>query len=193
MVRETSAATVRGIAIAAAVVAIAIAGLAGCGGGDDDSPDTTAAGTGSEQTGTEGSGEGSGAGAGNITTFGEEASTADRDAAGTAVQEFLRARADGDWAQACSLMSASTQETLAAFGGEPTKSVPCAKLLERVASQISAKLLAAGEQTEVTAVRIEGDRGFVLYRDASGSESAFAVVREGSVWKAGAINGTPLP
>jgi hypothetical protein len=45
----------------------------------------------------------------------------------------------------------------------------------------------------VTDVRIEGDRGFVLYRDAGGTESAFAVVREGSAWKAGAINGTPLP
>jgi hypothetical protein len=191
MVRETSAATVRGIALAAAVVAIAIAGLAGCGGGDDDSPDTTAAGAGSEQTAT--GAEGSGAGAESITTFGEEASAEDRDAAGTAVQEFLRARADGVWAQACSLMSASTQETLAGFGGEPTKSVPCAKLLERVASQLPAKLLASGEETEVTAVRIEGDRGFVIYRDASGTESAFAVVREGSVWKAGAINGTPLP
>jgi hypothetical protein len=193
MVRETSAATVRGIAIAAAVVAIAIAGLAACGGDDDDSPDTTAANAGSEQAGTEGSGEGSGAGAGNITTFGEEASAEDRDAAGTTVQEFLRARADGDWAQACSLMSASTQETLAGFGGKPTESQPCAKLLERVASQIVGKTVAAGKETEVTAVRIEGERGFVLYRDADGTESAFAVVREGSVWKAGAINGTPLP
>jgi hypothetical protein len=193
MVRETSAAIVRGIALAAAVVAIAIAGLAGCGGDDDDSPDTTAANAGTEQAGTEGSSEGSGAGAGNITTFGEEASDADREAAGLAVEEFLRARADGDWAKACSLMSASTRKTLATFGGVPTESVPCSKVIERVASQIAAKTLAAGEETEVTEVRIEGDRGFVLYRDASGTESAFAVVREGSVWKAGAINGTPLP
>jgi hypothetical protein len=62
-----------------------------------------------------------------------------------------------------------------------------------VASQIVGETVAAGEETEVTAVRIEGERGFVLYRDAGGTESAFAVVREGSSWKAGAINGYPLP
>jgi hypothetical protein len=186
MVRETSNVFFRGVALAATVVAIA--GLAGC--GDDDSEDSTTAGAGSEQVGTDGGGD-----AGSVKTFGEAADTADREAAGMAVQAFLRARATGDWAKACSLMSASTQENLAAFGGVPveSESQPCPKLIERVASRIAPKTLAAGERTEVTDVRINGDRGFVLYRDTGGAESAFAIVREESAWKVGAINGYPLP
>jgi len=185
MVRKTSDAVLRGVALAAIV--LAVAALASCG-GDDEAPDSTAPGAEPAQAGGEQPGS-----AGNIETFGEEASSDDRDAASTTVQEFLRARADGDWGKACSLMSASTQETLAGFGGTPQKSLPCRQLLEGVASRISAKTLAAGKNTEVTGVRIDGERGFVLYRDAGGTESAFAVVREGSAWKAGAINGYPLP
>ena len=184
MARRTPDAAIRGIALAATL--LAVAALPGC--GDDDASDSTVPGTEAGQAGS----EQSDADAGNITTFGEEASAEDRDAAGTAVQEFLRARADGDWGKACSLMSASTQDTLAGFGGVAAESQPCAKLIERVASQFPAKLLAAGEQTEVTGVRIDGDRGFVLYRDAGG-ESAFAIAREGTAWKVGAIAGYKLP
>ena len=40
-------------------------------------------------------------------------------------------------------------------------------------------MLPQGERIQVTAVRIEGERGFVLYRDARGTESAFPVVPRG--------------
>jgi hypothetical protein len=189
MVRETFGPALRWIALAASVAAIAA--FAGCGGGDDSDSATTSAG--SEQTA---GGEQPGTGAAGIEDFGEEAGPEDRDAAATTLQSFLRAQADGDSATACSLMSASTKENLEVFvegAASESLNTPCTKLDEVLRSQIPAKRLAQGERIQVTGVRIEGDRGFVLYRDARGTESAFPVVREGSAWKVAAIAGQSLP
>jgi hypothetical protein len=159
----------------------------GCGGsGSDSTTQRAASGTGSEAAGS---------GSGSVRSFGEPAGPEDRDAAATTVQRFLRAQADGDSATACSLMSASTLENLEVFvEGAASKSLklPCTKLVEAVRSQIQAKTLAQVDRIQVTGVRIEGERGFVLYRDARGTESAFPVVREGSAWKVAAIAGRSL-
>jgi hypothetical protein len=190
MPREALVTALRWIALGSSVLAIVV--LAGCGGDDDESPESTAAGAGTEQPGS----EQSDAGAGSVETFGEEADPGDRDAAATTVERFLRAQADGDSATACSLMSASTKENLEVFvegAASESLNTPCTKLDEVLRSQIPAKTLAQSERIQVTAVRVEGDRGFVLYRDARGTESAFSVVREGSAWKVAAIAGQSLP
>jgi hypothetical protein len=187
MARETNV-VLRCAVLAALVAAIPL--LAGCGG--DDGSDSPATESGSAQAGT----EQTGGPTVDVEDFGEEASPEDRDAAATTVQGFLGAQADGDSATACSLMSTSTKENLELFlEGEARESVEnsCAELVEALRAQIPAKTLAQGERVEVTGVRIEGDRGYVLYRDAEGTDSAFAVVREGSAWKVGVIVGTPLP
>jgi hypothetical protein len=89
-------------------------------------------------------------------------------------------------------MSASTQKNLELFlEGAASESLkkPCTELVEALKSQIPAKRLPQAEPTEVTGFRIEGDRGFVIYRDAGGTEWAFPVVREGSAWKVATIVG----
>jgi hypothetical protein len=187
MVREILDAGFHRAAVAASVVAIAL--LAGCG-GDDDSADQTAAG-GSAPTVTGQSGGGS-----SPESFGEEADGADRTAGSRSVQDFLRAFADGDWSTACSLMSASTKENLEAFvEGSASESLKlsCTELIKALRKQVPANRLPPTDRIEVTGVRIEGERGFVLYRDPGGTESAFPVVREGSAWKVAAIAGQSLP
>jgi hypothetical protein len=185
MPREALDPVLRGVALAATVVVMAA--LASCGG--DDSQDTTAAGAGSGQAG---SGQ-SDAGAESIETFGEAAGPDDRDAAAATVQELQRAWADGDSARACSLMSTSTKENLDVFAGQFAKSQACTEQVEALRSQIPAERLGLGDRLEVTGVRIEGENGYVLYRDARGTDSAFPVVREGSAWKVAAIAGQSLP
>ena len=165
----------RVMAMAMLAGAIVAAGaLVGCGSSDS---------TGSTATG-----------AASYETFGDEASPQDRAAAAGAVQSFLRARADDDPAKECSLMAASTKANLAGFGGGLAEnSQPCTKLVEAVRGRIKPKALAQGDRIQVTDVRVDGDRGFVIYEDASGAKSAFAVVREGSIWKIGGITGYSLP
>jgi hypothetical protein len=159
------------VMLAGAVVA---AVLAGCGSSDSTSSTAT--------------------GAAGYATFGDEASPQDRAAAAGAVQSFLRARADDDPAKECSLMATSTKANLAGFGGGMAEnSQPCTELVEAVRARIKPKALAQGDRIQVTDVRVEGDRGFVIYQGASGERSAFAVVREGSTWKVGAIAGYTVP
>ena len=159
--------------------------LASCGSGGSDSS-TAAAGSAPAGTGQ------SGAGSAGIASFGEEAGPADRAAATTSVQQFLRALAADDSARACSLMSASTKRNLAVFASQ-LKTRGCTGQLEAVRSAMPAKVVVPTKGIQMTGVRISGARGFVLYRDAHGTNSAFPVVREGSAWKIGAIAATRIP
>ncbi len=174
MLRTASKAILSGAALAASLVVISL--LASCGGGGSDS---TQAGTGS----------------GSIESFGEEASPGDRAAMTKVVQEFLRARAESDWAKACSLIAAPMVENLRKLVSQSPqlKNRGCPELVKAVIATIPAKTIAAGKRIRVTGARIEGDHGFVLYRDARGTSSAFPVAREGSIWKVGALVGPSLP
>jgi hypothetical protein len=149
--------------------------LASCGG--DDSSDSTDA------------------GAGSVETFGEEASPGDSAAATRAVREFVRARADGDWAKACSVLAASVAQAIAEFASSSPqlKDADCPELVEAVTADTPTKTLMEAERIRVTGVRIEADRGALLYRDARGKESVFPLLREDSAWKAGALAGSSLP
>jgi hypothetical protein len=171
MRRAISSPVLRAAVIGALVAALSA--FAGCGGGGSDSTTAT--------------------GSANLRSFGEEASTSEQAAAARTVQEFLRARADGDAAKECSLMSASAKSTLAGFGGGLLeKSQPCPKSVKAITSQIQPKALEKPGPIQVTGMRVDGERGFVLYKDRSGREFAFAVIREGSAWKAGGLAGYRL-
>ena len=106
-------------------------------------------------------------------------------------QEFLRARADRDWPTVCSLMAASVLENLRQFVSQnpELRNKGCPDLIQAAIKIIPAKRLAGGKRIQVTGARVEGDHGYVLYRDASGTRSAIPVAREGNSWKAGALVG----
>ena len=183
--RRAASSTVLRTAVTGAVVA-ALSVLAGCGGGDSDSTRAAATGTGATSNGD--------AGSGSLRTFGQEAPPSDQAAAGRAVQEFLSARADGDATKECSLMAASAKKTLEGFGGGLVeKSQPCPELVQAITSQIRTQALEQPGPIRVIGMRVDGDRGFVLYQDQGGDEFAFAVIREGSAWKVGGLRGYPLP
>ena len=76
------------------------------------------------------------------------------------------------------------------FASQFAKSQACPEQLQALAEQLPAKRLPQDKRIEVTAVRLEDGRGFVLYRDAGGTEFAFPVLREGSAWKVSTIVGS---
>jgi hypothetical protein len=171
------------VAVCLTVLLIVLLVVALATGGDDSSSESSSSGAESQAN----------AGSQGYLTFGDEASSADRAAAATAVQSFLRARANGDIAKQCALMAATAKKALQEFGGGLTeKHQPCPELMEAVNARINQKAVRGPGQIRVTAVRVDGDRGFVIYKDADGKTSAFSVVREGSSWKAGALNGYPV-
>jgi hypothetical protein len=173
--RRVSSSRVPRAALLGSAVAVVLA-LGGCGGGGSDS--TT---------------PGTATGTASLKSFGEEASPAERAAAAQVVEEFFRARRDGDSAKQCSLMSASTKKNLQEFGGGLSERIqPCPKLVKSVDSQLAATTITQPGRIRVISVRVEGERGFVLYRDAKGAEAAFPVIREGSAWKVSALAGSRL-
>ena len=164
--------------IATAMLAIAAAlALAACGSGGDD---TTAGVTSGSFTPPAHQDSGGGAaqfetkgGDNSIQEFGSEASGSDFEAAAAALHGYLDARAAAAWTAACAYMSpgvANCPETLASLSAD----VPAAALSEAA-------------EADVAALRIEGDRGFLLFHGARGTNYFMPLVREGGTWKVAAI------
>jgi hypothetical protein len=115
----------------------------------------------------------------------------DSAAAAKAVQGFVRDWIHADAVRACALMAAPTKRNLAVFASQ-LGSQGCTGEARAVRSAMTSKILAGLVGVHVTGVRLDGDRGYVLYRSADGTARAFPVLREGSAWKVGAIVGQPV-
>ena len=76
------------------------------------------------------------------------------------------------------------------FASQFTKSQDCSEQLAALAEELPAKTLPQDERIQVTAVRLEDGRGFVLYRNERGAETTFPVLQEDSAWKVAAIVGS---
>jgi hypothetical protein len=156
--------------------------LAACGGGDEgmSEPTTTAA-------GFEVSGGDSG-----IQKFGREVAGTDLRQADGAVAALFLALRSGDWSEVCGryLSRRNVKDvTKIAEMGPHSKGGSCSAALRR--------LYSAGEkptapENGVVAMRIEGDRGFGLYRGTDGKGYAISMKKEGGRWKLNALGPTPL-
>jgi hypothetical protein len=191
-----------------------LAPLAGCGGGGSETttaaslPSTPAAkpakpggaARGAPQAGkgtTAGSTPPSGSsGAGeSVRTFGHEASAADAAAITTALRDYLAARAGGDSARACSLIAARIAQGLERFAAAVpnVQERSCAGMLARLSGQLPAQERAQFSPPRITAVRVEGEHAFVIYRGAHDASLAMPMVRASGAWKVGELTAGPAP
>lgn len=206
------------LVVLAAAVALA---LVGCGGGGDESSSTAAnAGTATtakssqDQSGggsaTEGSGGGtsrklalgspsdvprSEGGDNSIQDFGSEASTADRAAAGRALQAYYDALASGDTEAACALLTAKTREgiqrtleQLQGQGGNLPKT--CPEILKLTTNPRSGSPQLRID--ELLSLRRQGDDAFLIYRAGDGKVYSIAMSDENGDWKVGGVSASPL-
>jgi hypothetical protein len=131
----------------------------------------------------------------SIQEFGSEASRVEFEQAAAALHGFLDARAAGMWASACGYLAAGVVESfrrLAAQGGKG-EDLSCASLLEKLTNKAAMQeLRAEAAQADVGSLRIEGKRGFVLYRGIGGVVITIPMTREGDRWKVATLNGVPL-
>ncbi len=140
----------------------------------------------------------------SVQEFGDEADEAERDAAATAVHNFLDARAQEAWDAACSYLASSVQdslETLAVKAQEAAekqgKSIPqgtgCPTILARLTNKaVLPELRKEAAEVDVRSLRVEGDRAFVIYTDGKGTVIAIPVVKEDDDWKVSSLAGTPI-
>lgn len=208
--------------IAAAAALLLAVGLAACGSGGDSSSTATEATaqehSGSQSGATAQSGS-SGGSSGNfapehhsdsgggsqqfkvkggdnsVQEFGSEADTSERDAAAVVLHNFLDARAAGDWPAACSYMTRSTIKSFEELGAQSKRieDTSCPGVLEKLTSLAVKKAMRdEADQADVGSLRIEGDRGFIIYRGPDNTVLAMPMANEDGVWKVTSLAGTPL-
>lgn len=128
----------------------------------------------------------------SVQEFGAESSDSELEEAATALHDFLVARARGEWSRACSNLSklvAGQLEQLAARAKQG--GTGCPATLAALTPSLPPKVVREGTIVEAGSLRVEGARGFLIYRGAEGTVYATNMAHEGS-WKVGALAGVPL-
>jgi len=131
----------------------------------------------------------------SVQNYGEEAGTSERDQASAAVHSYLDARANQDWAKACTYLAAPVKEQLESLAekAEQFKGKGCAPILEALASQANRKLLREeAAQASVGSLRVESERAFVIFRGVGNTTYTIPMVDENGQWLLGSIAPTPL-
>jgi hypothetical protein len=130
----------------------------------------------------------------SIQEFGSEATGSDFNKAAAALHNFLDARAEENWAAACSYASKGviqSLETLAVRSKQGNDS-SCAASQEALFGGAPSSELARAAEADVESLRTEGDRAFIIYREAEGAVAAISMAKEGGIWKVAALSGAPL-
>jgi hypothetical protein len=140
----------------------------------------------------------------SVQEFGAEAGETDRDAAATAVHNFLDARAQEAWAAACSYLSSEVRKSLETFAvqareaaEQQDKSTPqdtgCPTILAELTNKAALpELRKEAAEADVRSLRVEGDRAFIIYTNGEGTAIAIPVVKEDGDWRVGSLAGTPI-
>lgn len=132
----------------------------------------------------------------SIQRFGGEADSSERERAAAALESFLDAQANREYARACSLMSEATQGALEqlATASKKFKGADCATILRALtsgASPVAARTYAPTRG--VASLRVKGDRGFALYHGSHGTDYFMPMVKEDGEWKVGSLAPSAFP
>jgi hypothetical protein len=130
----------------------------------------------------------------SIQTYGTESQSSEREEAALIAQAFLRAEAAGRWGEACSYLDAKVREGLEALARKAKgKGIEgCAGAMAALLAKVPEGALQKAAEIQVLSFRVEGDRGFVVYRDGTGKPYNLPLDREGGEWKVGALAGVGL-
>ncbi len=131
----------------------------------------------------------------SVQEYGEEADPSDFDAAAAVVHDFLDARAEGNWAAACTYLSKGTIESLEVLAARanPDKAKSCAAILAALISpRAKSSLKVEAEKADVGSLRVEGERAFVIYTGIEGTTIAMPMANEDGEWKVTSLSGAPL-
>jgi len=131
----------------------------------------------------------------SVQEFGEEAETSEFAAAAAALHNFFDARAEGNWAAACTYMSKAIIESFEklAANAKQIEDKSCAGILEQLMNPAAKQAMKAeAEKADVGSLRTDGQRSFVIYTGAEGTVFAMPMANEDGTWKVASLAGTPL-
>lgn len=130
----------------------------------------------------------------SVQEFGAEADESEFEAAAAALHAFLDARAEGDWETTCAYLSANVRDAVERFAAEAgrLRGKGCPELLAGVSGPATEDAREEAAIADVGAMRVEGDRAYLLYRGAAKTDYAIPMAREGDEWRVDAMGGVPL-
>jgi hypothetical protein len=129
----------------------------------------------------------------SIQDYGAEAGGSEFDQAATTLHNFLDARAEGNWAAACSYMSPVLIKSLETLAAHTKELKGCAEILGKLTNPAAmGALRAEAAQANVASLRVKGKQAFVIYTGPKGAVIAMGMTPEGGIWKVSNLSGTPL-
>lgn len=126
----------------------------------------------------------------SIQQFGSEATSSELGQAALALHGYLDARAAGEWTTACSYLAdglAGSMQQLAGTGGQGAKAPSCAEVLASLSAGLPPQLLSESAIADVGALRAQGDRGYLLFHGAEGSDYFIPMASQGGEWRVAAV------
>jgi hypothetical protein len=123
-----------------------------------------------------------------ILDYGQSANAGDKRAVTATVKRYYRTASAADGAAACSLIRSTVAESAAESYGETDAPAgkTCADVMSKLFRKRHRQLAAELAALRVTAVRIEGDRGWALLSFGTAKPPGRILMhREGAVWKVG--------
>lgn len=129
----------------------------------------------------------------SIQDFGEEGNESELEEAATALHGFYAARAVEEWRRACANLSKTVTEQLEVLAARAKNGgrKDCPAALAAITPSLPPKVEREITAVDAASLRVEGDRGFLIYRDGEGTVYAIVMAHEGG-WKVGALAGVPL-
>jgi hypothetical protein len=124
----------------------------------------------------------------NLVKFGHEASAEVREEAGAVVAESLEARAAADFNAQCATLS---MKVIAKLPDAKTRR-DCAAALKEVAEPLPSTKEYREDTLSgsITAMRVKGDLGYVLYHGSDGKDYIVPMEKEAGTWKVGSLTNT---
>jgi hypothetical protein len=130
----------------------------------------------------------------SIQESGEEVDASELEEAAAALHAYLDARAAGAWEAACSYMASGitqSRQQLAA-ASKQQGALGCPELLAALSAGVPAAARREAAQADVGSLRVEGDRGFILFHGARDTDYFMPMAREDGRWKVAALAASPL-
>lgn len=131
----------------------------------------------------------------SIQDFGSEGDESELEEAAKVTHDFLVARANEDWATACSYFSKTMVKQLEqlASQSEQLRDKGCSPILDALTASVPSATRKALTEVDAVSLRYDDERAFLLYHGAEGIDYFMPLVREDDAWKVSALSSTAFP
>ena len=124
----------------------------------------------------------------SVQDFGEESSEGELEEAAATLHDFYVARAEEDWRAACARLAKTVVEQLEQLGSRSKSGdESCPAVLASLTPSLPPAVQRESTAVDAGSLRVEGERGFLIYTGAEQTIYAINMAHEGGQWKVGSL------